>query len=137
MAHHEVPEPGGEGSMVMEYRASHRYARITARKARYVIDQVRNKPVEAALDMLRFSDRRAAPMIAKVVKSALHNAIQEGGANSENLVILRATVNEGPTMKRWRPRARGMAYPILKRTSHINIVLADRGEVSATAKKGN
>lgn len=123
--------------MVMEYRASHRYARITARKARYVIDQVRNMPVEAALDMLRFSDRRAAPMIAKVVKSALHNAIQEGGANSENLVILRATVNEGPTMKRWRPRARGMAYPILKRTSHINIVLADRGEVSATAKKGN
>ncbi len=123
--------------MVMEYKASHRYARITARKARYVVDQVRNMPVEAALDMLRFSNRRAAPMIAKVVKSALHNAIQEGGANAENLVIWRATINEGPTMKRWRPRARGMAFPILKRTSHINIILADRGEVGAAAKKGS
>lgn len=121
--------------MVMEYKASHRYARITARKARYVVDQVRSMPVQAALDMLRFSDRRAAPMIAKVVKSAMHNAIQEGGASPENLVIAHATVNEGPTMKRWRPRARGMAFPILKRTSHINISLADRGEVGATAKK--
>ena len=123
--------------MGMEYKARRKYARITARKARYVIDQVRNMPVEAALDMLKFSDRRAAPMIAKVIKSALHNAIQEGGANPENLVIRRAMINEGPTMKRWRPRARGMAFPILKRTSHINIFLADRGEVGAAAKKGS
>ncbi|MEE2855933.1 MAG: 50S ribosomal protein L22 [Planctomycetota bacterium] len=123
--------------MVTEYKASHRYARITARKARYVVDQVRNMPVEGALDMLRFSDRRAAPMIAKVIKSALHNAIQEGGANPENLVIWRATINEGPTMKRWRPRARGMAFPILKRTSHINIILADREEAGVAAKKGS
>ncbi len=123
--------------MVTEYKASHRYARITARKARYVVDQVRSMPVEGALDMLRFSDRRAAPMIAKVIKSALHNAIQEGGANPENLVIWRATINEGPTMKRWRPRARGMAFPILKRTSHINIILADREEAGVAAKKGS
>jgi large subunit ribosomal protein L22 len=123
--------------MVIEYKASHRYARITARKARYVVDQVRNMPVEGALDMLKFSDRRAAPMIAKVIKSALHNAIQEGGANPENLVIWRATINEGPTMKRWRPRARGMAFPILKRSSHINIILADRGEAGVAAKKGS
>ncbi len=123
--------------MVMEYKASHRFARITARKARYVVDQVRNMPVEGALDMLRFSNRRAAPMIAKVIKSALHNAIQEGGANPESLVISRATIDEGPTMKRWRPRARGMAYPILKRTSHINIFLADREEAGKTAKKGS
>ncbi len=123
--------------MVMEYKASHKYARITARKARYVVDQVRNMPVEGALDMLKFSDRRAAPMIAKLIKSALHNAIQEGGANPENLVISRATINEGPTMKRWRPRARGMAFPILKRSSHINIILADRGEAGVAAKKGS
>jgi len=57
--------------MVTEYRASHRYARITARKARYVIDQVRSMPVEGALDMLKFSNRRAAPMIAKVIKSSI------------------------------------------------------------------
>ena len=112
--------------MVMEYRASHRYARITARKARYVIDQVRSMPVESALDMLKFSNRRAAPMIAKVIKSALANAVQEGGADPEKLVVVQATVNEGPTMKRWRPRARGMAYPILKRTSHINISLGEK-----------
>ena len=123
--------------MVMEYKASHRYARITARKARYVVDQIRNMPVEGALDMLKFSDRRAAPMIAKVIKSALHNAIQEGGANPENLVISRATINEGPTMTRWRPRARGMAFPTLKRSSHINIILADRGEAGVAAKKGS
>jgi large subunit ribosomal protein L22 len=122
--------------MVMEYRATHKYARITARKARYVVDQVRSMPVESALDMLKFSNRRAAPMIAKVIKSALANAVQEGGADPEKLVVLNATVNEGPTMKRWRPRARGMAYPILKRTSHINISLADREAVGSAVKKG-
>lgn len=112
--------------MVTEYRATHRFARITARKARYVVDQVRSMPVEGALDMLKFSNRRAAPMIAKVIKSALANAVQEGGADPEKLVVVQATVNEGPTMKRWRPRARGMAYPILKRTSHINISLGEK-----------
>ena len=122
--------------MVMEYRATHKYARITARKARYVVDQVRSMPVESALDMLKFSNRRAAPMIAKVIKSALANAVQEGGADPDKLVVLNATVNEGPTMKRWRPRARGMAYPILKRTSHINISLADRAAVGSAVKKG-
>ena len=122
--------------MVTEYRATHRFARITARKARYVVDQVRSMPVESALDMLKFSNRRAAPMIAKVIKSALANAVQEGGADPEKLVVLNATVNEGPTMKRWRPRARGMAYPILKRTSHINISLADRAAVGSAVKKG-
>ena len=122
--------------MVMEYRATHKYARITARKARYVVDQVRSMPVESALDMLKFSNRRAAPMIAKVIKSALANAVQEGGADPEKLVVLNATVNEGPTMNRWRPRARGMAYPILKRTSHINISLADRAAVGSAVKKG-
>ena len=122
--------------MVMEYRATHKYARITARKARYVVDQVRSMPVESALDMLKFSNRRAAPMIAKVIKSALANAVEEGGADPEKLVVLNATVNEGPTMKRWRPRARGMAYPILKRTSHINISLADRAAVGSAVKKG-
>ncbi len=107
------------------YKACHRYARISARKARYVADLVRNQPVEAALDNLQFTPRRAAPMVAKVVKSAMSNAIQEGGANPENLVIKEAYVDEGPTWKRWRPRARGMAYPILKRTSHITVAVAE------------
>ena len=112
--------------MATTYKASHRFARISARKARYVMDLVRNQPVEEALETLRFAHRRAAPMIAKVVKSAMANAIQEGGANPDHLVIAKATVDEGPTWKRWRPRARGMAYPIFKRTSHLNIEVAEQ-----------
>lgn len=107
--------------MEKSYKATHRFARISARKARYVMDLVRNQPVEQALEALRFTNRRAAPMIAKVVKSAVANAIQEGGADPEDLVVAKAYVDEGPTWKRWRPRARGMAYPILKRTSHLSI----------------
>ena len=112
------------------YKACHRYARISARKARYVMDLVRNQPVEHALDTLRFTSRRGAPMIAKVVKSAMANAVQEGGANPENLVIEQAYVDEGPTWKRWRPRARGMAYPIFKRTSHLTVVVSEARETA-------
>lgn len=112
--------------MANVFKASHRYARITPRKARYVMDMVRNMRVEQALDALRFNHRRAAPMIAKVIHSAMANAVQEGGAQSESLVIARAWVDEGPTGKRFRPRARGMAYPILKRTSHLNIEVIEQ-----------
>ena len=117
------------------YRASHKFARVTARKARYVMDMVRHQPVERALESLRFTNRRAAPMISKVIQSALQNAIQEGGAKPEDLVIVKALADEGPTWKRWQPRARGMAYPIFKRTSHLKIELADRSEAAA-GKKG-
>jgi large subunit ribosomal protein L22 len=115
------------------FKACHRYARITARKARYVMDLVRNKPVGRALELLRFTQRRAAPLIAQVVQSAVANAEQEGGARAENLVITSATVDEGPTWKRWRPRARGMAYPILKRTSHLNIEVSEAVKMSRAA----
>ncbi len=121
-------------SAIKTYRASHRYARVTARKARYVMDMVRHKPVERALESLRFTSRRAAPMISKVIQSALQNAIQEGGKQPEDLVIKVAQADEGPTMKRWQPRARGMAYPIFKRSSHLKIELADRADVAAEKK---
>lgn len=120
--------------MEKNFKASHRFARISARKARYVMDLVRNQPVEQALEVLRFTNRRAAPMIAKVVKSAVANAIQEGGADPESLVVAKAYVDEGPTWKRWRPRARGMAYPILKRTSHLSIEVGVRAPVAASKK---
>ena len=107
-----------------EFKACHKFARISPRKARYVMDLVRDASVEKALETLRFTHRRAAPMISKVIRSAVANAIQEGGATAEDLVVHRAYVDEGPTWKRWRPRARGMAFPILKRTSHLTIVLA-------------
>ena len=120
------------------YMASHRYARITPRKARYVMDLVRRQPVEKSLQILRFCPRRGAPMIAKVIQSALANAIQEGAAHTENMVICDARVDEGPTGKRWRPRARGMAFPILKRTSHLTIVIseeANSGKKDSKKKK--
>ncbi len=109
------------------YRASHRFARISPRKARYVMDLVRRNSVEQALDTLKFTNRRAAPMISKVLKSAVANAVQEGGLSPEQLVITRAVVDEGPTWKRWQPRARGMAYPIFKRTSHLTIEVGEVG----------
>lgn len=125
-----------EVPMAATYGASHRYARISARKARYVMDLVRNQPVEDALETLRFTSRRAAPMIAKVVKSAVANAVQEGGAKPEDLVIQEALVDEGPTWKRWRPRARGMAYPILKRTSHLSVVVGEMERSSGNKAEG-
>ncbi len=121
-------------SPIKSYRASHRFARVTARKARYVMDMVRHKPVENALESLRFTNRRAAPMISKVIQSALQNAIQEGGKEPEDLVIHKAQADEGPTWKRWQPRARGMAYPIFKRTSHLKIELVDKSELPAKKK---
>ena len=126
---------GKSAEAIKTYRASHRFARVTARKARYVMDMVRHQPVEHALDSLRFTNRRAAPMISKVIQSALQNAIQEGGKQAGDLVIVKAQADEGPTWKRWQPRARGMAFPIFKRTSHLKIELADRSEVAA-GKKG-
>ncbi|MFQ5653121.1 MAG: 50S ribosomal protein L22 [Planctomycetota bacterium] len=123
--------------MAKEYRATHRFARISPRKARYVMDLVRSRPVEHALETLRYTRRRAAPMIAKVVRSALANAIQEGGAQAEELTVVRAFVDEGPTWKRWRPRARGMAFPILKRTSHLSIILGEEPPGAATQKKAS
>lgn len=121
--------------MAKLYKASHRFARIAPRKARYVMDLVREMRVENALETLRFNHRRASPMIAKVIRSAMANAVQEGGAKTEDLVIARAYVDEGPTWKRWRPRARGMAFPIFKRTSHLNVELQERPEKARSKSK--
>ena len=106
------------------YRAQHRYARISARKARLVMDMIRGDRVEGALQKLAFCTRRAAPMIHKVIRSAVANAAQQTGVEAEELVIQRALVDEGPTMKRWRPRSMGRAFPRLRRTCHLSIELA-------------
>ncbi|MBN1443257.1 MAG: 50S ribosomal protein L22 [Planctomycetes bacterium] len=115
------------------YPASHRYARISARKARLVMDLIRGDRVEAALTKLRFSPRRGAPMIRKVVESAVANAMQKTGTEAGDLVVYRAFVDEGPTMKRWRPRSMGRAYPRLKRTCHLTVVL--KAEPAAQKKR--
>ena len=103
------------------YAATHKHARISARKARYVIDLIRGLPVEKALIALNFCLRRAGPMISKVLRSAIANAEQMAGLEAGNLYVSKAHVDEGTTMKRWRPRAMGRAYPRTKRTCHIRV----------------
>ena len=116
-----------------EYRATHKYARISARKARLVADMIRGEPVESALQKLRFCHRRAAPMLRKVVQSAIANAAQKGSAEAENLVVWRTFVDEGPTMKRWRPRAQGRAFPRLRRSCHLSVVLREADGAASDA----
>ena len=91
------------------FKASHRYARISARKARLVMDLIRGQNAEKALVRLEYCERRASPMIRKVLESAIANAAQMSGVESANLVVNEAYADEGPTMKRWRPRSMGRA----------------------------
>ena len=113
------------------FRATHRFARITARKARFVMDLVRGRSVNDALNTLHFVHRRASPMIQKVIRSALANAGQDLDVDVNRLYITEARVDEGPLLggrARWRPRAQGRAYPILKKTCHIAVILAEAPE---------
>ena len=110
----------------MQATAKLSHARISAQKARLVADQVRGMPVERALELLTFSQKKAAHMVRKVLESAIANAEHNEGADVDELKISEICVNEGPTMKRWRARAKGRANQILKRTSHIQITVAER-----------
>jgi len=111
-----------------EFRASHKYARITARKARLVADLVRGKMVNLALEELKFCHRRASPMITKVIKSAVANAGQDLDVDVNRLVVKCIYVDNAGQIRRWRPRSQGRAYPIIKRSSHISVVLSMAGE---------
>jgi large subunit ribosomal protein L22 len=106
----------------MAWSAIHKYARISPRKVRLVADLIRGRGVQDALNLLKFSPNRAAVMVSKVLTSAIANA-NEAEANVEDLVVDRAFVDEGPTIKRFQPKDRGRANPIMKRTSHITIVV--------------
>ena len=108
--------------------ASARHVRIAPRKARMVINLIRGKPILEALDILQFTQKRAAPIIAKVVESALSNVEDSDQLDWEldDLHVVEAYVNEGPTLKRFKPRAMGRATTILKKTSHINVALEPR-----------
>ena len=111
----------------MDYRASHRYAKTTARKARLVVDLIRGLPVNRALTVLDRSPRRAAVLVGKVVRSAVANAEQDTDVDPNQLHVAVARVDEGPLLGgflRWRPGPRGRAMPIHKRTAHIHITLA-------------
>ena len=110
----------------MQASAKLSHARISAQKARLVADQVRGLPVEKALEVLTFSNKKAAHMVRKVLESAIANAEHNEGADVDELKISEICVNEGPTFKRWRARAKGRANQILKRTSHIHITVSEQ-----------
>ena len=108
-------------------KASATHIRISPRKVRMVVDTVRGKSVSQALSILGFTRKKAALPVQKLLKSAVANAVENGSISDvDTLVIDRIMVDEGPTLKRYMPRARGRATPIRKRTSHIRIMLRER-----------
>jgi large subunit ribosomal protein L22 len=109
----------------MEVRSTYKYARISPFKAREVTREIQGLPVSAALDLLTFTPKKAAFLISKTLKSAIANAENNANLKPDGLVVKEAIVGEGPTVKRIMARARGSASQILKRTSHIRIVLSD------------
>ncbi len=110
----------------MQAEAKLRFARISAQKARLIADQIRGKHVEKALYDLTFSTKKGAKLVKKVLESAIANAETNVGADVDELCVASIQVNEGPTMKRIRPRAKGRASRILKRTSHITLTVAEK-----------
>jgi large subunit ribosomal protein L22 len=112
----------------MEAKATVKYARITPTKARRVIEMIRGRQIDDARRILRFSPLGAAKTVEKALNSAVANAEQQPGVAPQNLVVERAWVDEGPTLKRWRPRAYGRATKVFKRTSHITLVVRSLGE---------
>ncbi|WP_280548492.1 MULTISPECIES: 50S ribosomal protein L22 [unclassified Halomonas] len=110
----------------MEVTAKLRGARLSAQKARLVADQVRDKPVAEALDLLTFSPKKAAKLVKKVLQSAIANAEENDGMDIDELRVSTICVDEGMTLKRIRPRAKGRADRILKRTCHITVKVAEK-----------
>ena len=113
----------------MDVRSTYKGARISARKVRDVTREIQGLPVSDALDILAFTPRKAARFVAKTVKAAVADAENNFELSVDNLVVKEATAGEGPTMKRFMPRARGSASPIRKRTARINIVLTEDAEL--------
>ena len=109
----------------MEVMAKHRYARISPQKCRLVADQIRGLPVERALNTLNFGVTKSSDLMKKVLESAIANAEHNEGADIDELRVSQVYVDEGPTMKRIQPRAKGRANRILKRTSHITVFVSD------------
>jgi large subunit ribosomal protein L22 len=105
-------------------RAVLHYALVSPYKLRQVIDAIRNKPVHEALDLLRFLERSSATIVAKVLQSAVANAVNNDGMQADELFVSACYVDEGPTQKRWRPRARGRATRIRKRSAHVTIIVS-------------
>ena len=110
----------------MRVSATARYLRGSTRKARLVTSAIKGKPVEEAAALLRFMPQKAAADVARVLKSATANAENNHNLSAEDLIVADALADEGPSIKRWRPRAQGRAFPIHKPMTHITIVVADQ-----------
>lgn len=110
----------------MQAVAKLRFARISAQKGRLVADQIRGLPVEQALNVLTFSNKKAAALLKKLLDSAIANAENNEGADIDELKVAAVMVDEGPTMKRIRARAKGRAARILKRSSHFTVTVSDK-----------
>ncbi|MFP6626310.1 MAG: 50S ribosomal protein L22 [Deltaproteobacteria bacterium] len=111
----------------MESRAIARHVSVSARKARLVVDLVRGRNVGEAMSILYLTEKKVADVVAKTLKSAIANAEDTQNVDVDRLYVKTAYVDEGPTQYRWRPRAQGRATPIRKRTSHITLILDERG----------
>jgi large subunit ribosomal protein L22 len=118
---------GQETAGIAEARAVAKFVRGSPRKVRIVLDAIRGKPVGEALAILQFLPNRAARLVEPVVRSAVANAVHNYDLDADELVVARATADQGPMLKRIHPRARGRAFAILKRTCHIGVVVRQRG----------
>jgi large subunit ribosomal protein L22 len=115
--------------MKMEVRAVSKYVRISPNKVRKVVGDIKGKPVESGLQKLKFMPQKAANILEKIIRSAVANADQNADIDIDLLVIRNIIADQGPTLKRWKARARGRGTRILKRTSHITVILAEENSV--------
>ena len=120
----------------MQVSACHRFAKISPRKARLVVDLVRGEPVNEALEILRMTRKRASVFVEKVVRSAIAAAGENHDADAEDLMVEKIWVDSGPTRRTFWARPRGMWAPKLHRTSHIHVVLSDEEEVEVDQEAG-
>ncbi len=109
----------------MEVKAMHRYARISAQKVRMIVGAVKGRPVEEAINVLRFMPQKSASLVGKVMRSAVANADENTSLDIDELIVKNVIADQGPSLKRFRARARGRGSRILKRTSHITVVLGE------------
>ena len=115
----------------MEARAVEKYIRMSPRKIRYIVDMIKSKPIDDAIDILSLTPKTAAIVVKKAIKSAVTNATENHKMKEQDLFISRILVDEGPTLKRFKPRARGRANQIKKRTAHISVFVSDGKEKEA------
>ena len=112
--------------MTIQAKAIAKYVRISPLKVNFICKEIRGKQVDEALAILKFTPKKGARILEKVLNSAIANAEHNFGLNREDLFVSQAYANNAPVMKRWRPKAKGMAYPILKRSSHVGVVVEER-----------